>query len=1238
MFFATGLVIWNSDSGETNQISYSVNDKVLTLTVSGKGSLKITGKRSIPKVYTNCEFVVDPENGSPTESYAGTQNAPPITCTPGNAIAIVPGSKDKEDGLEITSSFSFGDHNINSDGTITIENGGLLVLGCGSTRLSGEYGSGIVYKDTYIADTTNGGKGTLIVETGSELRIKSNARVHIGSYIYGNGNLTLEEGKTLTIGDVDGNDCEINIGASTGSGQTGPGTTTNTMIVEANCNITESFINLGGGCCNAIGSEFGGDGENGTNYDGDNGGKGGKGYNGGKGGNGGAGGKYRKGYNGGKGGNGGAGYGGNGGNGGIGEDGEDGRNGYNGGQGGNGGYNGKSGDTSLTISPNSEDQIQISSSIVFIGSSGGLGGNGGNAGNADGMNGRDGNNGGQGGNGGNGGAGTLTISSSILNSIVFVGSSGGNGGDGRNNDGAPGGAGGNGGDGTLNISSTVSNSIVFVGSSGGNGGDAGGGSGPNLSGGGGGGPNGGDAGGGNGGAGASNTLTISGNDQDKVTNKLILFGTPASFGSDKSYNLQIDSIDHCIVFCGIGNFNDYGMRRVALNRSLHGYLGQVSPINFATLTPGTLTLPDGTTTFTINQEFPRGSGWDQSNPETPIEINLRNVFCENSNGESILKNPTTEKFVFQPYQYFPSTRSNLVVINPMKEDYKDFSSVSGELLEIGEKGELKIKEFKNESIPQFCYYDGSNYHSLILSGVTGTESGSIIPKKDTAITFSGTTINSEVDVSSLDDIGTIGNIVVNTPIQIKGSYALSGVTFDSRKISVTDSNQKPSSLSFSVVEDRKTIGFTDSSIDKSINYNTDIRLATTTLLGNCSTNLRNQFTSDQPNTFTNGTITVSSNNVTFTNSSIGAYAIVRFTAPSTASNTTFGSGTSIDLNTTLNNLTFTKEGQNTIVKSSTEQELQFIQDNVTINTLSLNSSSTFSYDSTTLFCDNLDLKNQSLTISNNSIRNDGETVLSFSNPFQIGSTNVIASTTNQLVLNQNASVTFIGSGDFTPTVVLNGSNIVYNGQLLEYDGEYLIFPEGTHSGVSFNANGQPINIEGTLSITGKVGFKFESSFEIPPDSSLSIESGEETAKININIVSFVGSDITIKPSSVDDPIELVRTRFINSSLFFDSFVGNYEKTIDDGSSLLLNCIFYHCSQANQNPFKFENNGICIMIDEVFDPSPSSKLTINGYYESYRKYQRAQPATPFTPTIILNRDTVLEKDLCMGPNSVLRFDA
>ena len=65
-----------------------------------------------------------------------------------------------------------------------------------------------------------------------------------------------------------------------------------------------------------------------------------------------------------------------------------------------------------------------------------------------------------------------------------------------------------------------------------------------------------------------------------------------------------------------------------------------------------------------------------------------------------------------------------------------------------------------------------------------------------------------------------------------------------------------------------------------------------------------------------------------------------------------------------------------------------------------------------------------------------------------------------------------------------------------------------------------------------------------------------------------------------------------------------------------------------------------MIDEVFDPSSSSKLTIKGYYESYRKYQRIiEVPQTFTPTIILNRETVvLEKDLCMGPNSVLRFDA
>ena len=74
----------------------------------------VSGTTAIPIVYTNCKFVT----GSATESYSGSTTTTAFKCTPGNAIAIVPANKDD---LKITSSLSFGGHQITSDGITIIE-------------------------------------------------------------------------------------------------------------------------------------------------------------------------------------------------------------------------------------------------------------------------------------------------------------------------------------------------------------------------------------------------------------------------------------------------------------------------------------------------------------------------------------------------------------------------------------------------------------------------------------------------------------------------------------------------------------------------------------------------------------------------------------------------------------------------------------------------------------------------------------------------------------------------------------------------------------------------------------------------------------------------------------------------------------------------------------------------------------------------------------------------------------
>ena len=733
----SGLVIWNS-TNSAQQVTYSESDRTITF-----NDFSITGITAAPKVYNNCEFV----SGSTVESYKGASTSQgSISCDAGYAIIISPGASG--DSLacsieEALSSFDFGGHSISSGSTMTIEDGGFLVLGCpeiiltsngfdgngnpiavtysGTTTTSEVEKETVVTPNPIIAAISNGGKGRIDTYHGY-LRIKNKARVHLGAYQYGNGTLEVKSGATLIVGDGV-NDCELNIGASNKS------TSESKLSVHANCIITNSTINLGGS----------GNGSSGT---------------------------------------------------------------------------GGSGTITINI------QCFINNSVVFCGGPGGM-----NGGNGTKMS--EGGTGGSGGVGGFGGSGTLTISSSILNSIVFVGSSGG------------GGTGGSGGS-------------YGMGSGTGDGGGGGGGNNGTGDGGGGGGTggNGGDCnieysmnnGGNNGGcgakdaynsgySGASNILTISG--QNQVKNKLILFGTPVLSGNDKTQNLQIDSIDHCVIFCGVGNFNNGTMRRAALDIDNHGYIGQVSPINFGTMTPGTLTLPSGYSFPPINQAFPRGTGWEQTIQKP---INLHPIFYETDDGNSILENQTINHFCYQSYQdsvtTFPNTDSNLICINPTKTYSTSFAKTS--YLKANNDGSLVFKGLSSHTATfDFLYFNGSgtgrynigNYtdcyatfihgsksqvitqgsRSQIINqtGNTSLNSGIITIPAKRIITFEQAIVEADVDLSSLNNDLTFSGSTVETPIKVTGGSTISKITFENGKMSSAQTGSDSST--FTIVDNGKTV-------------------------------------------------------------------------------------------------------------------------------------------------------------------------------------------------------------------------------------------------------------------------------------------------------------------------------------------------------------------------------------------------------------------------------------------------
>ena len=353
-------------------------------------------------------------------------------------------------------------------------------------------------------------------------------------------------------------------------------------------------------------------------------------------------------------------------------------------------------------------------------------------------------------------------------------------------------------------------------------------------------------------SGASSILTISG--QNQVKNKLILFGRPSSSGHDIPYNLQIDSIDHCVIFCGIGNFNQGTMRRAALDINNHGYIGQVSPINFGTMTPGTLTLPSGYSFPPINQAFPRGTDWYQKaptgdevppTPDSTKTLNLNQIFCETDNGRSIfLENPTIDHFCYQSYQTssidFPDTDSNLICINPTKT--YSIISAAVPLVKANDDGSLVVTKSR---AAKFLYFNGSGTGYYDFSGTTsgtgpfvhGSKSKIICENTSTinakvsvnggkTLTIDSTTISSDLDCSELGNDLTISSSTVKTPIKVTGGSTISKITFENGKMSSAQSVDDSST--FTIVDNGKTVALNNVKFPrKSFNYVGNVTLTNT---------------------------------------------------------------------------------------------------------------------------------------------------------------------------------------------------------------------------------------------------------------------------------------------------------------------------------------------------------------------------------------------------------------------------
>ena len=258
----TGLVIWTkggyySIGIKTIENGYQFNDNGITV----RGS-------SMPKIYSVkfiSETADEKYSGDAVEDITSTNKIKNITVNA--ALMIVPDSGDLTIQSESTDEQLFFEaHSMkfaDTAGSIVIKNGGLLVLGGCSAQLTsnglkdGAVDANCKYNNrTGLAgiSTTNCGTGSITIAAGKTLTIESGCALHLGSYQYGNGELTVNENLTLSNGTA------LNIGASNNASVTSS-VTVETIEGGGAVTISDSTINVGGGCGGSDNNNvFGGDG------------------------------------------------------------------------------------------------------------------------------------------------------------------------------------------------------------------------------------------------------------------------------------------------------------------------------------------------------------------------------------------------------------------------------------------------------------------------------------------------------------------------------------------------------------------------------------------------------------------------------------------------------------------------------------------------------------------------------------------------------------------------------------------------------------------------------------------------------------------------------------------------------------------------------------------------------------------------------------------------------------------
>ena len=1302
----TGLVIWSKGG------YYSVGVKTIKngyQFLDGTNGLTVVGSSASPKIYS-VKFISETAD----EKYSGseiediTNEFDTKTITQYTALMIVPaGTEDLTiQAASTNEQLFFESHTIKFNdtiGSIVIKNGGLLVLGgCSAQLTSNGLNEGVVdaeckYKNGAGSEGVSNqfcGTGSIAIAASKTLTIESGCALHIGSYQYGNGSLTVNENLTLSNGST------LNIGASNNT------EVTSTVSVETSAvTISGSTINVGGANGNA----------------GDTGGKGGQGIltlsanvtdstifigSGG-------GGKCGTGDKGGDGGNGtltvsasinnsivflgGAGGGGG---------------GYTSDRtsvGGNGGYG------TLNVSN------EIENSIVFVGSSGGGGYYGGNGGACNNLF-KDAK---------NGGNCELTVkgNNSVSNHTVLFGmpSSSGN-------------------DINQNVSiGKIDKSVVFCGignygmDSNSSGGGAGGGdSGMN---GGGGGAGGGAGKGGvvTGGNGAS--VALDGNNYGYMSQRMIMSFKGLTPGS---LTIPAHGDINAITFPYIGEFPRYNCNEwanttdtpdvidmskiipsITDNRS--GDKTFNSPPCFIEPVDGFIPSSQNFNAIIVNPKKTSGLtfGNDANSCvrifDTSVDVISKNI--NNSSADNEAKgcfigmfntNETSGQYYstidLSGFKVDPETTpasNNPIKINTALGATVSFTDdcnvkCTGTLFTESEGQTLTFSNCEFTDAPNITNaialtatnctigsgtiianerlttltgttekMDVSNLniinlnHDITLtdctiepgatiSGAEGTYNvnGSIqmtdvIMSEGNSITFGmvrgyslintntltikNSTINSNVIIDNIDTSGTsqpitetIDDCVFNVPSTIHGSnYSIKSLTFDNGSFhNHSGSTAFEQNVNVTTSNDIRLSGI---KIDQgaTVNTNTDFgvtsdseQVAAHTITGEYTVNLRNQLTTSDGIEWTADSVpTLSIGN----NSSI----LINFkTAPNTfltftdnVTNVEVGEGVKFDFNDVIKYLTISTENDMTKITGTAINSFNFMQNNIIISSLEYTTGSSLTYDSTEFICSSMSLTTENplqVTIANNSITNNSTVNFTIDANFQIGSTEVICSTEQPLVIAPGATIQFIGKGTYIADgTELQSSTIIDGSKLQIEDGYILLSANDTYrefKGYALSVNNKQLVLDGSLIINEDTWLSIDSDITIPEGTILTLSSTDTT-----NYVQLLGSPTFIGTNSITFNISTGTSKesphtitfangdkssatFIESYLHFNSFnnTGECEFNNATGHFAFTNTNifkFVHSEITSSKTLNIVNNGITGWYNAEIEPDTNTTLVI-----------------------------------------------